>query len=140
VTTPADPNNTLVAILVNAGGGSAGRGSGVIVLPTPSVVVPAPIPVQSVGAPGRQVFGSLVLFQTTVEAPGLVLETAVDVPLEQLEQKPLKLSQTEGNSEGSTVERIDRDFFGPAPAADKTVQGEGETPAAEVRSAGESDE
>ena len=41
--------------------------------------------------------------------------------MDRLPQKPLKLSNTEGNSDGSSVERLYQDFLGPAPLGDDSV-------------------
>jgi hypothetical protein len=124
---PANPNNTLVAILASSATTAAtlaGHGTGGILLQPPSALGFGPFPVKTLAGLGGFGIGSLTF--ADVEVSPTQLGTPVEVPLEQIQYKTLHLSQTEENTDGSSVERLYTDFLGPAPSLENSVMIEGE--------------
>jgi Putative Ig domain len=58
---------------------------------------------------------------TDANAAARNLGEPLELQMDRLPQKPLKLNNTEGNSDGSSVDRLYQDFLGPAPLGDDSV-------------------
>jgi len=129
VTTSAEPNSTLVELLVKANSNqvsAASHGAGAVVFGPLNAVISGPFPVPAVGTPGVQI-ASLVVPSDAEVLDSIDFGTLPEeIPVEGLQQKPLKLSQTEGSSDGSSVKRLYTDFFGPAPSLENATRNERE--------------
>ncbi len=132
-TSPANPvnDNNLVKML----NGNAGGANLVPPTSSPFLVQPAPAQVQAnffalSFRPIPQGFGAIPNPETPQSSPNFTAAVELEPSVVPIQPKPFTLSSTEGNSDGSSVERLYTDFLGPAPPSiQATREGDSKEPA-----------